>query len=364
MTAPVRWLLVALVAIAVIAPTTLVRVLPADGSDLTATQLLAKIKQSKGRGWSGEVSSVGSLAVPATDAFGQVARLLGDTSDLRVWWHDPEHWRVDRTRTSGESDLVRKDNRIIRWTYESRRATVTRYSEIRLPNEVDVLPSSLAARLLQGATSSELSRIPSKRVAGHSSAGLRLTPAGGVSTIDHVDVWADETTGLPTRVDVYDPKATVPVLSTRVTALDLSTPPLSHTDFDFPKGIRVTTSYALDDAAGANAFAPFTMPASAGGLARRGDPSTYGAVGVYGRGPASLLVIPLRRNIARDLYSELAKSKDAHPGAGGIDLAVGPLSVLLTRSRVGNFLITGTVTPETLVKVGASLRDGVKVIDR
>jgi hypothetical protein len=364
MTAPVRWLLVALVAIAVVAPVTLVRVLPASGSDLSATQLATKIKKSTSQGWSGEVTSLGSLAVPATDAFGQVSRLLGATSDLRVWWHDPEHWRVDRTRASGESDLVRKDNRLVRWSYESRRATVTRYSEIRLPAEVDVLPSTLAARLLQGAKASELSRLPAQRVAGHSSAGLRLTPAGGVSTIDHVDVWADEATGVPTRVDVYSGRATVPVLSTRVTRFEASAPPLSRTAFDFPKGIRVNTSYALDDAAGANAFAPFTMPDSAGGLARRGDPATHGAVGVYGRGPASLLVIPLRRNIARDLYTQLSRSKDAHTGDDGIDLAVGPLSVLLTRSRVGNFLITGTVTPATLVEVGASLRDGVKVVDR
>lgn len=370
MTAPVRWLLVALVAVLVVTPTVVVRVLPASRSDLSASALAAKIRASARLGWSGEVHTRGTLAVPAAQTFGGVARLLGTDSDLRVWWHDPEHWRVDRTRASGESDLVRDATRTIRWSYESRKATITRYSEVRLPAEVDVLPSTLAARMLQGARATELTRLPAVRVAGHSSAGLRLTPAGTDSTISRVDVWADEGSGIPTRVEVYAAGTRISVLSTAVTTLDVATPTLASTQFDFPEGITVTTSYALDDAAGANAFAPFAMPDSVAGMKRRGNPADLGAVGVYGRGPASVIVIPLRRGISRDLYRQLAQSKQSHVRSDGIALAVGPLSVLLTRGRVGsfrlvsNFLFAGTLTPTALDRVSADLQDHVTVTNR
>lgn len=364
MTAPLRWLLVALVTVAVAAPPALLRVLPAHGSDLSAGRLLAQINKSSGLGWSGEVHSQGSLAIPKTDTFSGVARLLGEDTDLRVWWHDAEHWRVDRTRASGESDLLRNSDQMVRWSYESKKATTTHHSAVRLPNEADVLPSTLARRLLSGAKSSELSRLPARRIAGHSSAGLRLVPADDRSTLSRIDIWADEGSGLPTRVDVYSDGARVPVLSTKVTSLDLRTPSLTRTRFAFPAGIRTSTSFALDDAAGANAFAPYQMPDSAGGLQRSGDPRAYGAVGVYGTGPSAVIAIPLRHSVGHDLYRQLAKSREANVNDGRIDLAVGPLSILLTFDRLGVFVLVGTVQTSTLDTVASDLREGLTVVGR
>lgn len=365
MTAPVRWLLVALVAVAVAIPPTLIHVLPAGGSDLTAAQVAAQIRTSRTLGWSGEVHSQGSLQVPKTDSFGSgVARLLGEDTDLRVWWHDEKYWRVDRTRGSGESDLVRNDEQFVRWVFESKKATVTRYSAVRLPNEADLLPSTLASRMLSGAKSSDLSRLPARRIAGHSSAGLRLVPADDRSTLSHVDIWADEGSGLPTRVEVYADGTSSSVLTTEVTNLDLDTPSLSRTKFAFPDGIRIVTSYALDDAAGANAFAPFEMPDEAGGLQRSGDPQDFRAVGVYGKGPSAVIAIPLREHIGRSLYAQLSKSPAANVHDNGVDLAVGPLSILLTGDRKGAFLLVGTVTTDALARVGSDLREGVTVVAR
>jgi hypothetical protein len=364
MTARVRWLLVALVVVAVATPPTLVHVLPASGSDLSAGELAARIKKSAKLGWSGEVHSQGSLAVPKADAFSGVSRLLGEDTDLRVWWHDTQHWRVDRTRASGESDLLRNGDQVVRWSYESLKATVTHYSAVRLPNEADALPPTLTRLLLSGARTSELSRLPARRIAGHSSAGLRLVPADQRSTLSRIDIWADEGSGLPTRVEVYAQGSRTPVLTSQMTSLDVETPSLARTKFAFIKGIRTTTSYALDDAAGANAFAPYRMPDAAGGMKRTGDPKAYGAVGIYGTGPSAVIAIPLRESRGRDLYRQLAKSPAANVNDNGIDLAVGPLSILLTGGRSGIFVLVGTVQPDTLAEVGSDLRDGVTVVGR
>ncbi|MCL8253167.1 hypothetical protein AERO_17415, partial [Aeromicrobium fastidiosum] len=163
-----RWLLVVGVAAALVAAPIVVRVLPASGSDVTAAALGERIAASSSVPWSGEVRTRGTLQVPDTDSFGGVVDLLGESKTLRVWWRDATHWRVDDTRQTGESDLVRDDTSLTRWVFESGTATITPYATVRLPDTSDVLPSRLAARLLGGATTDELSRLPSRRVAGRS----------------------------------------------------------------------------------------------------------------------------------------------------------------------------------------------------
>ena len=224
MTPAVRWLLVLVVALLVLAPTAVVHLLPAQGSSIDAAALADRIDEAQTLAWSGEVATQGALQVPVSDSFSGIARLFGDSTTLRVWWGDDKHWRVDRTRASGETDLFRDGDDTVKWSYESEKATFTPYSNVRLPNEADVLPPTLAARLLSGARAGELSRLPSRRIAGHDSAGLRLVPTDTRSTIARADIWADQESGLPTRVEVYADKRTQPVLTTEVTSLDLGAP--------------------------------------------------------------------------------------------------------------------------------------------
>jgi outer membrane lipoprotein-sorting protein len=361
MTSPVRWLLVVVVAALVTTPLALGHLRPAQATSLSATELLAMVHRSAGAGWSGEVHTQGALQVPVSDSFSGVTRLLGDETTLRVWWRDSKHWRVDRTRASGESDLVRNGDATSTWSYESEKVTFTPYSTIRLPDESDVLPSTLAARLLSGAQPRELARIRDRRVAGIASAGLRLVPADPRSTIARVDVWVDEKSGLPTQVEVYADGRRQPVLSTEVTALHVGTPAASTVAFHVAAGVRVEHRRALDEAAGANAFAPFQPPAVVAGLPRRGSGADLGAVGIYGRGPTALIAFPLRTEIAIDLRKQLLRSKKTHETDAGVGIEAGPLSVLLTRGVHAAYLLTGTVTPETLVAAAADLRTGVRL---
>lgn len=357
MTPARRWLLVAVVAVLVTAPTLLVTHWPAKASDLTAVELRARISDSAKLSWSGQAKTRGTLQVPTSSSFSGVSRLLSDQSDLRVWWRDGTHWRVDRTRASGESDLYRYGGLVTTWRFESEKATITPHSSVRLPDDSDVLPSTLAARMLAGAKPTELSRLPARRIAGHDSPGLRLEPADPRSTIRRVDIWADEASGLPTRVEVYAAGSGRPVLSTELTELDLSAPPESVTRFNAPEGVRLRFQRAIDDAAGANAFAPFIPPQTLAGLERGGEIDGRGAVGIYGRGPTAMIAIPLRHNVAHALSAQLRKSKASTESNAGTSLAVGPLSVLVTFDRRGATLLAGTVTPETLDRAAADVRE-------
>lgn len=357
----VRWLIVAVVAVALASAPPLVRAIPADESGIGATALAERIRDAHDLGWSGEVVSQGALDVPLdTSDFGGVARLLGESTELRVFRRTATNWRVDRLRVSGESGLLRDEGLVVRWTYEGHRVHFTPYSSVRLPNDADVVPVELAHRLLAGAERQELSRLPSRRIAGHSAAGLRLEPADKRSTISRVDVWAQTRTGLPLRVEVYGDGQDVPILSTRVTSLDLSRPSPEIADFTVTQGLDFSRGVALDDAAGANAFAPYLPPDRVADLPRRGDALNFGAVGIYGRGPTAILAIPLRDYVARGLREQLRKSTSSRDLGDRIALEVGPISVLLARLAGGNFLITGTVTPETLADAMEDLRVGVR----
>lgn len=355
-----RWTLVALVTAVVAATPVALRLRPAAGSDVTATALRQKISASRSQAWSGEVSTRGTLQIPDTASFGGVVDLLGEDNTLRAWWDGPQHWRVDDVRQTGEADLVRDAGSLTKWVFESSTATVTPYSAIRLPDPSDILPTRLAARLLSGATAAELSRLPSRRVAGRSAPGLRLEPSSRASTINHVDVWADADTGLPLRVEVSGDGDKRPVITTSFTSVDLGRPSADTVSFTAPRTAKVRSRDAIDVAAGANAFAPFVLPDHVIGLARRADQADLGAVGVYGRGPTALIAIPLRRSLARQVRSQLDGANGSRQDAAGTSLTVGPLSVLVTSDGgPGRFLLAGTVTPQTLSEAAVQLASEV-----
>ncbi len=58
-----------------------------------------------------------------------------------------DDWRVDRIRSTGETDLFRQQGYTIRWVFESETATYSPVSKIRLPDAADLL--GLAAALMR-----------------------------------------------------------------------------------------------------------------------------------------------------------------------------------------------------------------------
>jgi hypothetical protein len=161
---------------------------------------------------------------------------------------------------------------------------------------------------------------------------------------------------LPLRIELYGRGDQRPVVSTALVDLDLRTPDAATTSFTPPASATVNYDESVDVAASANAFAPFDLPTSLAGLSARSgeDP---GAVGVYGRGPTTVIALPLRGQVARPLRQRLQSSGTARETAVGTLAPLGPVGLLVTPDRGrGTFLLAGTVTSETLERAARELR--------
>lgn len=351
-----RWLIVLLTAAVLVVTPVAVAARPATAADVGALELARLVQGSRNVAWSGLVETTGALQVPDSDSFASLAQLLGEDNQLRVWWRSPDDWRVDRIRSTGETDLFRQGDTAVRWLFETETATVTPVSRVRLPDASDLLPSTLARSMLQGARTDELVRLPARRFAGVDAPGLRLTPQDAATSVRHVDLWADPTSGLPLGVELSGLDDSRPVLTTAVRQLDIGAPAASTTTFVPAIGVTVSYQDSVDVAAAANAFAPYDLPATLGGLPTRAgeDP---GAVGIYGRGPTTLIVLPLRGSVAGPLRARLQGSASAQQTAVGTLAPVGPVGLLLTprRPERGSFLLAGTVTPATLERAATEL---------
>src|SRR5438094_963083 len=158
---------------------------------------------------------------------------------MRVWWRGTRDWRLDTITLAGETDV--HTNRLGSWTwdYESNAASFFEPvidPEVRLPIAADLVPANLGRRLLSQATDREITRLPSRRIAGRSAPGIELRPADPLSTIDRVDVWAEPTSGLVLRVDVFGNGDRNSTLSTSFLDFSISTPQPADTAFLLPSG--------------------------------------------------------------------------------------------------------------------------------
>lgn len=345
-----RWSVVAAGLAVLIALPAAIAALPPRSSKITAADLLARIQHSKDVPYSGYAEATGGLSLPVSRQFSSVADLFGQTTHLRVWYRGRTDWRVDTITLAGESDVHAGPTGTWTWDFEDNRASWTAGAttpDVRLPDSGDVVPTNLARRLLSQATAAQVRRLPAKRIAGRSAPGLRLTPAEPGSTIERVDVWADERTGLALRVDVYGGGTTV--MSSRF--LDFSThrPSAHETAFTPPDAARVQMLDQPDLAAEIDQFGGTTPPSTLAGLPRNPSLPTFGAIGVYGTGVTELVAVPLPGRAAFSLQRQLegtAVKKD-----GGQALTIGPLNLLAT----DNWLLVGTVVYDRLSQAAKQL---------
>jgi hypothetical protein len=336
---------------------TVIGALPARSSDLSATELLAEVKASGSVGHSGYAESVGGLDLPLTEDFTALTSLLGDRTRIRSWWRGEADWRVDTVQTTGEAGTYRDASGIWNWDYEQ--DTIVRTSEptVRLPRVSDVEPAALARRLLSEARAADVSRIPSRRVAGRDAAGLRVRPSDDGTTIDRVDVWVDPASGLALRVEIYGKDTPRPMLETAFLDFSDRTPPPSATRFSPAQPEKIRGETNPDLAAAINVFSRVVAPATLAGLPGRPGVIGLGSVGTYGSGLTLLVAVPLPGRISWPLREQLTKTPGATETDQGVRIAVGPLSLLLTDSQNRrSWLITGTVTAQTLDRAAAQLR--------
>jgi hypothetical protein len=360
-----RWCAVALLVLLVVAVPVGVRALPAHDQQVSAADLLARIRASGDHGYSGYVESRGALELPVADRFTDVGALLGEQTRMRVWWAADHRWRVDKLLVSGETDLVQRDTLTTEWSYEQNEARRSADPAIRLPRTADLLPPALVERLLQDVDESELTRLDARRVAGRDALGLRLRPAAPQSSIDHVDLWADRESAIPLRVEVYGDAASGPALTSAFRDFSADVPDPALVAFSPPAGAEVSYDNVLDIADAANQYAPVVPPDTLAGLAK--SPSADRAVGVYGSGVTRILALPLRGREAGPLREQLLTTLGVVTKPEGTLVSVGPLGLMLTGSGSGSgsgddggWLVVGTVTPDTLLAAARDLATGVR----
>lgn len=352
-----RWTVVAGVFVVLALVPMAGRAFPATDRPLSAAELLSLVRSGDDAPYSGMVESSGRLGLPFDDRFTDLSELFGGQTRLRVWWRDTTDWRVDRLLDSGEVDLFHHRNVTTQWDYEQSRVRVGPDPEIRLPRDSDLLPPRLAHLMLDDADPDHLSRLEPRRIAGRDALGLRLGVDDARSTIDRVDLWADADTGVVLAVDVYA-SGTVPVVTTTFTSFSDDLPAQAVTRFRAPEGVHRQFEPLLDFADAADQYAPLTPPATLAGLERSN--ASGAGVGTYGDGPVRLLAVPLQRRDAAVLGEQLCKS-GAEQTQGQRLLRVGPLGIMLTRLDQPfdfQWLITGTVTDETLRQAAADLALG------
>ena len=360
MSAARRWLLVSAAVLLLVATPFVVRALPVADERLSALALLHRIEGSQDRPFTGYAETVGSVALPKNPALSSLTKLYGETNRVRVWWADPRTWRVTTIRPTGETDLVHAGRQLVRWVYESKTATVVPDVPVTLPQITDLLPHQLGWDALAGARTSELTRLPARRVAGRRSLGLRLVPAARSSAFRRVDVYADRVTGIPLRVEMYARQVDNPVLVSRYLAFSSRRPAAATLHFSPPPDARVGYDSVVDLAAAADRFGARRPPTTLAGLPTRdlghgaGPP---GSVGVYGRGPTKLLAVPLWRPTADRVRTDLSGRPGVAIRQEGLAVGAPPLRLMLANPEPDgtSWLLFGTVTQAALTRAADQL---------
>jgi hypothetical protein len=334
---------------------------PVPASSLSAAALRARMLRAAGAPYQGYVESSVDLDLPSLPDLADVSSLLDGVTDQYAWYRSPGEWRSDVITQTGETDTYQTGKGTFQWEYSENLLTrIVGAQPVRLPRAADLLPPSLALRLLSFASSAtRFSRLPAQRIAGVDAAGLRLLPDDPDTTIGAVDIWADPATGLPVQVSIVGRGSAAPVLVTRFLELSQSRPPLSVVTPNPAPGVGMTTTQLPDVSGLLNQFAP-PLPAQIAGMNQVPVPGGLTDVAAYGSGFARFAALPLPNRVGQ---SALSAAQSA--GAGGISLTGGTgalietplLTVLLAQSQNGGpvYLLTGAVTPSLLIRAGAAL---------
>jgi len=352
-----RWSLVgALVATLIALPSVISR-WPVTESARSAAELRVAALASATVPFSGDAVSTGGLSLPVGDQLSSIADLLSDRTSMRVWWRGPRDARVDVVTVSGETDVHRDATGAWTWDYEANTATRAPFAPLLLPGPSDLLPTTLADRLLSQAQPSELSTIGAIRVAGRTALGLRITPTETVASVAWVDIWVDPDSGLPLQVQVFGAGEQNPAVDTRFLDLDLDVPSADIISFTPPAHAQVGVDPQGDVLANAGRrLSRVTFPDTLAGLPRQTATGVPSTVGLYGRGVTLLAVVPLPYDLAHDLARAAAQDPTAVSDQLGIRLRAGILGILLaTPADSAPYLLTGTVTLDALAAAARAL---------
>jgi hypothetical protein len=330
--------------------------------------LRQKILASANQPYQGYVDSKGDVTLPDLPQLGDVTKLFGGTTSMRVWYRSTRAWRVAVVEPTGERDIYQTADGTYRWDFSRNQVTaVLGDLPVRLPWAADVVPPELGRRLLGTAGSTERVRaIGSRRIAGVAAAGLRVTPGDPDSTIASVDIWADPKTGLPLRVEVSQPSGVV--FTSRFLELTQKAPDEEVVTPRVADSSTFTVTRQPDVASAISSTVRVVLPNA---LAGRQRVAVQGVPGIaaYGDGFSRFVVFPLPGRVGADALFRLLGAgatlmQTLPEGAEGAALRTAVLTIVIVRTVPGprrrTYLLAGFVTPDLLTRATADLITGAR----
>ena len=336
--------------------------LPVSVPSMTPIQLRDRIVASSSEAYAGYAESNATFGLPSLQGLQSLTALLDGVTRMRVWQGAPDWWRVDVLSDVAERDQYQTGN--VGYVWDSSSQLLTRVNGqpmFRLPEPHDLLPPSLADRLLKEAgPDAKFSMLPPQRVAGQNAAGLRVVPADPASTIGQVDIWANPDSGLPLLVQILSRGSAVPALETQflqVSSWQLSANVLTP---EHGPGSGYTVTTASDFTGVLRDLFPEFLPLRLAGRTRQPVLWQYGGIGVYGSGLTTFAVLAFSGSTGFNLLDD-AQSDGATPlqvtGGTGV-LASAPLINLIIVHRSYSqvtFLLAGFVDKQVLEQAAADV---------
>jgi hypothetical protein len=337
--------------------------LPVSVPSLTPQQLEQRILASQRLSFAGYAESSAHFGLPPLPAFSSVTPLLDGVTRLRVWQASADRWRVDTLSDVGENDTYQLGNDTYVWDSGQQLLTGIFGAEtVRLPRAADLVPSSLAVRLISWAgAGAALSSLPPRRVGGQSAAGLAVSPASSRSTIARVDIWAAPGTGIPLLVQIFGRGSAAPALQSQFLQVGPWTPGGSVLTPQAGPGAGFTTTTPASFAGALKNLATVRLARSLAGFTRQRSPLAQ--VHVYGGGLTSFAVLafpPAGNDGDQLLDSALDQGATPLTFAHGTGAVAGAPLVNLVLVKPSSdskdtFLLVGLVNKAALEQAAAAL---------
>jgi hypothetical protein len=199
-----------------------------------------------------------------------------------------------------------------------------------------------------------MSGLAPRRVAGIAAAGLRITPGDPASTVAHIDIWAQPSTGLPLLVDVFGRGSRQPALETQFLQVSSWHPVRAILTPQRGAGTAFTQATAADLSGALGNLGPVILPGSLAGRARVPAPPGFDQVGIYGRGLATFAVLEINGATGLSLIG------GARANGGTVLKVRHGVGVIVSTSLITAVLLHPSATAGTFVLAGFVNRQVLK----
>jgi outer membrane lipoprotein-sorting protein len=214
----------------------------------TPAQLLAQVADATTPPLTGTVVETTSFGLPQLPAAGNptsLSSLLTGSHTIRVWYANPQHFRLAVPQSLSESDVIR--NGQTAWMWQSTLNKVTKFS---LPAKAParaavpaqpVTPQQAAQQVLAAVGPTTAVSVSSNvTVAGQAAYALVLAPKDHRSLVGQVQIDVDGRNGVPLRLQVFARGASAPAFQVGYTAIQFVTPAAADLSFTPPPGSAVS----------------------------------------------------------------------------------------------------------------------------